>query len=165
MDYKTWYESISKHFRSKGAKRAVNIADKALVYVIAAAYLLVLAWLAISGDERLWRMGAVPLFTFALVSTIRIKVNSPRPYELYDIDPVIPKDTSGKSMPSRHLASAVIIACALTWLNPAWGIPSFIASAIVACTRIIGGVHFPRDIAAAIAISLACGLIGFAILP
>lgn len=165
MDYESWYESISRPFRSENAARMVEAVDKALVYVVAAAYIIVLIWLAITGDGRLWRVGVVPLFAFALVSFIRQKVDAPRPYELYPIDPIIFKDTRGESFPSRHVASAVIIACAFAWLNPVLGVLGFVASIVIAATRLIGGTHFPRDVAAAFAISLACALVGFVLIP
>ena len=111
------------------------------------------------------RFLAVPAIAFALVSYLRNRWDAPRPYELYDIDPIIHKDTEGRSMPSRHVASAVIIACALAWVHLDWGVLAFVVSAIVSFTRIVGGVHFPRDIAAAWGISLACGILGFAIIP
>lgn len=165
MNYERWYETISAPFRSEPATRLVNVADKALVYLIAAAYIIMLAWLAISGDPRLWKELLVPALTFVLVTVVRRRIDAPRPYELYAISPIIFKDTRGESFPSRHLASAVIIACALAWINPVLGVLGFIASAIVAATRLIGGVHFPRDIAASIAISVVCGLVGFVIIP
>lgn len=165
MGYQSWYETISAPFRSTSASSFVNILDKALVYIVAAAYVVALAVLAFSGDTRFWRALIVPAATFAIATALRRFIDAPRPYELYSIDPVIFKGTRGKSMPSRHLASAVIIACALAWLNPIVGAVAFIASAVVAFTRIVGGVHFPRDIAAAALLSLACGLIGFILIP
>lgn len=165
MDYERWYERISAPFRGEAASRTINVLDKALVYLVAAAYAASLAWLAVSGDARLWRAILVPAITFALITVMRAALDKPRPYEACDIDPIIRKDTAGKSLPSRHLASAVIIAYALAWLDPAWGVAAFAASAVVAFTRIVGGVHFPRDIVAAVVVSLACGAIGFSLIP
>ena len=165
MNYETWYERVSAPFRSAAAARAVNVLDKALVYVVAATYIVALAVLLFTGDARFWRALIVPAITFALVTIVRAALDFPRPYEEHAIDPIIHKDTRGKSLPSRHLSSAVIIACALSWLNPVLGVLAFIASVIVAFTRLVGGVHYPRDIVAAIAISLACGCIGFLIVP
>lgn len=165
MDYQTWYERISAPFRSNAASRAINVLDRALVYVIAAVYIVTLVYLFATGDGRFWRALIVPAITFALVTFARIAINAPRPYELYAIDPIIHKDTIGKSMPSRHLASAVIIACALAWLHPVGGLIAFVACAVVAFTRLVGGVHFPRDIIAAIAVSALCGIIGFVLVP
>ncbi len=165
MDYQAWYERISAPFRGEAAVRAVNVLDRALVYLIAAAYIIAFVYLAATGDSRFWRALIVPAVTFALVTVARKALNAPRPYELHDIDPIIHKDTRGKSLPSRHLASAVIIACALAWLNPFAGALAFAACVVVAFTRLVGGVHFPRDIAAAIAVSALCGLVGFVLIP
>lgn len=165
MNYERWYANISAPFRSVSAKRALTVLDKGLVYAIAALYLVTLAYLAFIADVRFWRALIVPGATFALVTVLRAVLDKPRPYEEHAIDPIIKKDTHGKSLPSRHVASAVIIACTLAWLNPPLGVAAFAACFIVAFTRIVGGVHYPRDVIASLAISLAAGLTGFVLIP
>lgn len=165
MDYQSWYERISAPFRSEASIRAINVLDKALVYVIALAYIVTLVYLAVTGDPRFLRTLIVPAVTFAVVTISRMLINAPRPYEEHPIDPIVVKETRGKSLPSRHLASAVIISFALAWLNPLCGALAFIASAAVAFTRIVGGVHYPRDVIAAIIVSLVCGFLGFIVIP
>ena len=165
MDYANWYENISRPFRGPTAARALNVLDKGLVYLIAAGYITMLVYLAVTGDVRVWRAALVPAVTFAIVTIVRARLDAPRPYEAERIDPIIRKDTHGKSCPSRHVASAVIIACAITWINVPTGIAAFVACAIVAFTRVVGGVHYPRDVAFAIALAAACGLIGFLLIP
>ena len=166
MYYPDWYKNVSASFRSEMAEQAILILDRALVGFIALAYVVATIFLLATGDTlKAVRMIVVPGLTFALVTYLRNRWNAPRPYELYDIDPIIPKATQGKSMPSRHISSAVIIACALAWLHMDWGVLAFAASAVLAFTRIVGGVHFPRDVAVAAAISLVCGIIGFVIIP
>ena len=161
MDYTQRYERISRPFRTAGATRALNAVDRALVYVFAVAYIVLLALLAIQGDARIVRAVIVPAITFALVSALRLAINRPRPYEACAIDPLVEKDTHGKSMPSRHMASAVVIACTFLWVCPAAGIALLAGCACIALTRVIGGVHYPSDIAAAAAIGLACAAIGY----
>ena len=165
MDYPIWYNKVSAAFRGEAAQTAVNALDRALVYVVAAIYLIALAWLALNGDSRFFRAAAVPALVFAAVSIARAIIDAPRPYELFDIDPIIRKNTKGRSMPSRHVASAFIIACALAWLYAGWGAIAFGAGLVVAFTRIVGGVHFPRDVIAAIVVSTVCGFVGFARVP
>ncbi len=166
MNYPNWYRNISEPFRTEIAEQAIIVLDKALVAIIAVAYVVSIALLVVQGDPlRAARMVIVPAITFFLVSYLRIWWNAPRPYELYDIDPIIHKDTRGKSMPSRHIASAVIIACALAWVHLDWGAVAFAACVVVAFTRIVGGVHFPRDVAVAVAIALVCGIVGFVVIP
>ena len=166
MHYPDWYAKVSSPFRDDIAVQTINVLDRGLVVAIAAIYVIATAFLLFTGDIlRALRVIAVPAATFALVTYLRERLNMPRPYELYDIDPIIVKDTHGKSMPSRHVASAVIIAFALAWVHLDWGVVAFVASAVTAFTRIIGGVHFPKDVAAAIALSLACGFVGFVLIP
>ncbi len=114
---------------------------------------------------RFWKTLLVPAISFVLVSVVRARINAPRPYESFDIDPLIKKDTRGKSFPSRHLFSAAIIACTLWWLSPIWGALAFIACIVVAFCRIVGGVHFPRDIAGAFVFAFACAFVGFILIP
>lgn len=147
------------------AARAVNLIDKGLVIVIAAIYIVMAGFFAFTLDPRIIKFALVPAATFAVVTLVRAYINAPRPYELFDIDPIIAKDTHGLSMPSRHVASAVIIACAITWITVPGGIAALLASVLVAAARIVGGVHFPRDVFAAMAISAAFGAIGFAVVP
>ena len=168
--YPNWYEHISAPWRGRPqAARMLNALDKGLVAIIAVAYVGVLAWLlarfAAQGDMRFWRALLVPAISFVLASALRKAINAPRPYEKYAIDPLIKKDTHGKSFPSRHLFSAAIIACALWWTSPALGAPAFAACLVVAFCRIVGGVHFPRDIVGAFAFALAFGAIGFILIP
>lgn len=166
MSYPEWYKAISESFRNELAEQAIIVMDKALVAIIAVVYIVSIVLLVVAGDLlRAIRMVVVPAITFALVSYLRNSWNAPRPYDIYNIDPIIHKDTVGKSNPSRHVASAVIIACALAWLHLDWGVVAFAASAVVAFTRIVGGVHFPRDVAMGAGIALACGIIGFVIIP
>lgn len=166
MSYPEWYRKISESFRGEIAEQAIIVMDKALVAIIAVVYIASIVMLIVSGDTlRTIRMVVVPAITFALVSYLRNRWDAPRPYDIYKINPIIHKETVGKSNPSRHIASAVIIACALAWLHLDWGVIAFAASAAVAFTRIVGGVHFPRDVAMGAGIALACGIIGFVIIP
>ena len=166
MNYPEWYRRISAPFREEIAVQAINVLDRALVVAIAAIYGIAIVVLIATGNAfGALRVIIVPAITFALVSYLRDRYDAPRPYELYDIDPIIVKDTRGKSMPSRHVASAVIIAFALAWIHLDWGVLAFVACAIVVFTRIVGGVHFPKDVISAAALSLACGFIGFVLIP
>ena len=165
MNYIRWYDKISSHFRGETAVTTINLLDKALVYIIAAIYVFLIAFLFATHDSGLVRVIIVPAITFVAVTVLRTWLDYPRPYDLYDIDPIIVKSTKGKSMPSRHVASAVAIACAITYVHLDWGAIAFTACAIVAFTRIVGGVHFPRDVVAAIVIAGAIGFIGFFLIP
>ena len=165
MFYPDWYKQISASFRGEASIAAINMFDRMLVFAIAIAYAVMLIILIASADLRFIKAILVPAVTFGLVTYIRARIDAPRPYDLYDIDPIVVKHTHGLSFPSRHVASAMIIACALAWIHLDWGVLGFIACGVVSFTRIVGGVHFPKDVAAGIIISAICGLIGFVIIP
>ena len=69
--------------------------------------------------------------------------------------PVITKDTHGRSFPSRHVFSAFIIAFTVLICSPSasplWftGILLAVIAAIIACVRVISGVHFISDVVGA----------------
>lgn len=168
--YPAWYARVSAPFHGNpDAPRILNALDKGLVGIIALAYIGTLVWLAFlavtAGDTRIWKAFLVPAISFVLVSLFRKAVNAPRPYEVFDIDPLIKKDTHGRSFPSRHLFSAAIIAFALWWVNPVFGLIALIACVVVGFCRIVGGVHFPRDIASAFIFAIIFALIGFILIP
>jgi membrane-associated phospholipid phosphatase len=166
MNYVDWYRRISAPFRSAIAREVIVVADKALVLFIAVAYFASIVLLFVRGEVlAAVRVVLVPAITFALITYLRDRWNTNRPYEDFDIDPIIQKDERGRSMPSRHVSSAVIIACALAWQHMDWGALAFAACAVVAFTRIVGGVHYPRDVAVGAAIALVCGFLGFVIIP
>lgn len=169
-NYPQWYARVSALFRGNpNAPRILNALDKGLVGIIALAYIGMLAWLAFlaatAGDTRIWKALLVPAISFVLVSVFRKAVNAARPYEVFDIDPLIKKETRGKSFPSRHLFSAAIIAFALWWVNPVFGRIALIACVVVGFCRIVGGVHFPRDIAGAFIFAIIFALVGFILTP
>lgn len=160
--YTDFYERISAPFRrSERATAALSVLNKLLVWATAAAFLGLAAWLALHQDARIIRYLAVCALSFAGATALRSALNRPRPYELYPIEGLIKKDTKGKSFPSRHLFSASVISCALLWVNVPAGTACFAATAILAVIRVVGGVHFPRDVIAGIALGLACGVMGF----
>lgn len=164
--YARWYGHITRSFREHPTRvRWLNFADKALVYLIAAIYLGILVAMAVTADARFVRMALVPAVAFVLCTAIRAGVNAPRPYERCTIQPLIHKDTHGKSFPSRHIASAAVISCAIGWLSPIGGVAAFAGTAIVCYCRIVGGVHFPRDVVGALALAIVCGIVGFVLIP
>jgi membrane-associated phospholipid phosphatase len=164
--YSETYEKISAPLRAhpRGV-RAIVVTDKVLVAVVALGYVGALIWLAIGGDARFLRVLLVPAISFAAMSATRAVINAPRPYEADGIDPLIKKDTQGKSFPGRHVFSAAVIACALAYLQIGWGITAFVATAVIAIVRVVGGVHYPRDVIAGAVLGILCGIIGFVLIP
>lgn len=67
----------------------------------------------------------------------------------------------GLSFPSRHAASAAVIALAGWYVNPNLGGMLTIVCAAICLVRVLAGVHHPRDVLAGVALALAAGGIGF----
>lgn len=103
----------------------------------------------------------VPLFVFVLVTFLRRWMNAPRPYTRYNIRPLIVKEKTGESFPSRHTLSAAIIAMAWLYADVRMGIFLWLLTVLLAMTRVMAGVHFVRDVLAAALISAVLGYIGF----
>ena len=130
-----------------GCAAAVRWANRLLPAVVYTAYCGLLGFLALTGDARLGRAAAVPAAVFVLGSLLRRRLAAPRPYEVYDIQPLVARDRGGDSFPSRHLFRAGAIALAFWYICPAAGAAMWAVAALLAPARVLAGVHFPRDVA------------------
>lgn len=161
------YETMTRPFRENpdAALWLVRI-DKALTVLGYVAYPLLLAVVAAGG---LWatlaRFVVVPAAGFIALSAFRSFYDAPRPYEALSIDPLIRKDTVGRSFPSRHAFSLMMISCSWFAYSMPVGIVLIVCSFMLACVRVIGGVHFPRDVVAGALFAVFCALIGYVLLP
>lgn len=105
-----------------------------------------------------WRVLVGPAIGFALETGLRAKINAPRPYEALAIDPLIKKDTKGKSFPSRHAFSIFVIATCWLAYSPWIGVALMLAGVVLGWIRVLGGVHYPRDVVAGAALGIVVGL-------
>lgn len=137
--------------------KLLNVLNKALTYIIFAAYPAMLIYLFAVKREKLLMAVVVPAASFVLLSIFRRAVNFPRPYEVYEMPPVIPKKTNGKSFPSRHVFCVAIIGMTALYAfeTPIAGIVILIIAVLMALLRVFSGVHFPRDVIA----GFLCGVI------
>jgi membrane-associated phospholipid phosphatase len=109
-------------------------------------------------DPFLWQAIAIPAVFFVLLSVFRKWVNRPRPYEAMEIVPLLKKESSGASFPSRHVFSAFMIALTFFAVAP-WGALLIIPAVLLAIVRVIGGVHYPSDVIVGAGIALVASLI------
>lgn len=161
------YEVISRMFHEdRNAALWLIWTNKVLTAIGYVSYALLLALVALDAAwAMLVRFVVVPALGFFVLSKFRSRFDAPRPYEVLDIDPIIIKDTQGRSFPSRHIFSMMMIAC--SWI--AWDVPIGIVLGVCCCVmaiiRVIGGVHFPRDVVAGACFAIACALIGYVLIP
>lgn len=157
------YTRLSAPFRPyAGAIRAVNRLLTLSVYI---AYPALLLFLLLTRDPRLLRAVITPGVAFVALTLLRKWCNAPRPYEVLDITPLIPKDTRGNSFPSRHVFSVFVIDMAFWWVFPPLGGVFLAVGVLIALIRVIGGVHFPRDVLSGAVMGAACGAVGFWLIP
>lgn len=103
----------------------------------------------------------VPALSFILLSAFRYFYNAPRPYEELQIEPLIEKDTKGKSFPSRHVFSAFLIASVVWSISKAWGVFYYGIAAMIGISRVIGGVHYVKDVMAGSIAGILLWSVGF----
>ena len=137
--------------------------------VTVAVYLLypaLLGLLLYTKNDGLVPAIVIPGVSFILLSIWRDRINKPRPYEVFEMEPVINKKTSGHSFPSRHIFCMFLIAVTVFYFYPLAGILIGLVGAALAVNRVIGGVHFIKDVVAGALVGIGCGVVGFyVILP
>lgn len=133
--------------------------NRGLTYAGYALYPLLLVLVGFADASSLCWFVLVPGVSFALLSLVRARINAPRPYEVLDIEPLIHKDTRGKSFPSRHVFSIFVIAMAWLAFVPPVGAVLLVLSVLMAVLRVVGGVHWPRDVVAGALCGMAAGAI------
>ncbi len=127
------------------------------------AYPLLLLYLFLTKDAMRIRAVFVPAISFVSLSFVRKWINRKRPYETFEMPPVIPKKTKGNSFPSRHVFSSAMIAMTFLMVSPwSWlGVVFLGLSVILAAVRILSGVHYISDVLAGLLVAVICAMLGF----
>jgi len=163
---KEFYEKITAPYIKKPKLLlAARILNMGITLMTMAAYAGLLTALFILKDIRFVRVFLTPSASFLVVSAMREIIKTKRPYEVLKIKPLIPKDRKGGSFPSRHTYSMYVIAMTFFYVCKPVGIALFALGALMAYLRVIGGMHFPRDVIAGAAIGILSGVIGFYLIP
>lgn len=163
---KQQYEKISRPFRNEKASKWLNIVNTAITSIGYASYPLMLVYLFFTRFPiTALYATAVPASGFILLTVVRKAINRPRPYETLDINPIIKKDTRGNSMPSRHVFSMTIIAVTGFFINHFVGGVLIVLSIMLCFVRVVGGVHYPSDVAAGFLSAVAWGSVLYTVLP
>ena len=163
-NYQEWYRNISSKLTSHPTllflllsfNRLMTVAMP-LIYLT----LLVTTYLQLGLGQQVGVYVLIPASGFVILSLFRKKINHPRPYETWDISPLFEKDSSGQSMPSRHVFSATIISMACLHSSLPVGLACLLFSALLGLVRVLGGVHYPKDVLVGYACALMWGLLFF----
>ena len=156
------YEKRAEAIRKRPwALQLLRGGNKILTAVTYGDYILLLAAEAIRRDEKFFKVLLIPAAVFVLVTVFRKICNAKRPYELLDIEPLLKRNKAGQSFPSRHAFSIFMIAMAIGYVWRPGGILFLILGGLLAVIRVVGGVHFPRDVAAGAALGILAGILGF----
>lgn len=156
--YEQRYEQWAAPLRGRpGVVRALNIVNRGIVVVFYGAFALLLGWACVSDPWRLAPLVGVTAVGFVAVSFFRRRFNAPRPYECCAIAPLIARDGAGKSFPSRHAFSAFAIAASWFAASAPIAVVLLVAAVVLAVCRVLGGVHFPRDVVVGALIGSATG--------
>ncbi|WP_261045725.1 phosphatase PAP2 family protein [Streptococcus mitis] len=163
-NYQEWYEHMAGKIGNKPFfLRLLRFFNRFMTIVMPMIYLTLLAttYLQEGLGKQVWIYLFIPASGFVILSFLRKKINSPRPYEVWEIVPLLDRDSPGQSMPSRHVFSATIISMACLHASLAVGVILLLLSAILGLVRVLGGVHFPKDVLVGYACGLVWGVIFF----
>lgn len=168
---KETYIKMTQPFRDNPPMaKGLHMANKLCTGIMYLSYPILLVYLFLFGKYSsyfsFWKALLVPAISFVLLSVGRALINRPRPYETFEIPPVIPKDTKGNSFPSRHVFSATMIAMTFLLMSPwSWlGVVFLCVSVLLAVIRVVSGVHYISDVVAGIVVAIAAAIVGYLII-
>ena len=163
-NYQEWYNHIAGKIENKPIfLRLLRAFNRFMTVVMPIVYLTLLTTIYFRegfGKQVLIYV-FIPASGFVILSLLRKKINAPRPYEVWEIIPLLDRDSPGQSMPSRHVFSASIISMACLHASLSVGLILLILSAILGLVRVLGGVHYPKDVLVGYACGLVWGVIFF----
>lgn len=157
-NYQEWYGHVVANIKNKPFHLSLlRTFNRFMTVVMPIVYLTLLAttYLQEGLEKQVWIYVFVPASGFVILSLLRKKINAPRPYEEWDIKPLLDRDSPGQSMPSRHVFSATIISMACLHASLTIGMACLTLSAFLGFVRVLGGVHYPKDVL----VGYACGLL------
>ena len=157
-NYQEWYDHIAGNIGNKPFLLSLlRTFNRFMTVVMPMIYLTLLAttYLQQGLGKQVGIYLFIPASGFVILSFLRKKINAPRPYEVWEIIPLLDRDSPGQSMPSRHVFSATIISMACLHASLSVGVILLVFSALLGLVRVLGRVHFPKDVV----IGYICGLV------
>ncbi len=163
-NYKEWYDHIAGNIENKPFLLSLlRTFNRFMTVVMPIVYLTLLAttYFQKGFGKQVLIYVFVPASGFVILSLLRKKINAPRPYEVWEIVPLLDRDSPGQSMPSRHVFSATIISMACLHASLSVGVILLVLSVLLGLVRVLGGVHYPKDVLVGYACGLVWGVIFF----
>ena len=163
-NYQEWYDHIASKIENKPIfLRLLRTFNRFMTVVMPMIYLTLLAttYLQQGLGKQVLIYVFIPASGFVILSFLRKKINAPRPYEVWEIVPLLDRDSPGQSMPSRHVFSATIISMACLHASLSVGVILLVLSALLGLVRVLGGVHYPKDVVVGYICGLMWGMIFF----
>ena len=163
-NYQEWYDHIAGKIENRPIfLRLLRAFNRFMTIVMPMIYLTLLAitYLKQGLGKQVGIYLFIPASGFVILSLLRKKINAPRPYEEWAIKPLLDRDSPGQSMPSRHVFSATIISMACLHASLSVGVILLVLSVFLGLVRVLGGVHYPKDVLVGYICGLVWGVIFF----
>ena len=163
-NYQEWYNHIAASIENKSFFLSLlRTFNRFMTVVMPIIYLTLLAitYLQQGLGKQVLMYVFIPASGFVILSFLRKKINASRPYEEWDIKPLLDRDSPGQSMPSRHVFSATIISTSCLHASLTMGMICLTLSAFLGLVRVLGGVHFPKDVVVGYICALVWGVLFF----
>ena len=163
-NYQEWYDHIAGKIKNNPLFLSLlRTFNRFMTVVMPIVYLtlLVATYFQEGLGKQVLMYVFIPASGFVILSLLRKKINAPRPYEEWDIKPLLDRDSPGQSMPSRHVFSATIISMACLHASLTMGMICLTLSAFLGLVRVLGGVHYSKDVVVGYICALVWGVIFF----
>lgn len=144
---------------NNSCKQILRVIYKFLPLLVFIGYPLLIGYVFFYKSDGFFKVVLVPLGVFLFVTALRKLINRQRPYEKYGIESVFNKNTKGQSLPSRHTASAFVIAMTFLYVNVYIGIATLIIACFIGLSRVLAGVHYVVDVLCGAGISVVFGIV------
>ena len=164
---RTEYVKMTKKLKAKpGLLKACIVANKVGPWVYGVLYGLFILLLAPLSPMAAVRALLVPVGSFFLVQLVSNLLVYPKPYEKFGVEPAIPEDKAdGHSIPCKqaywYTMIAFVFLFMLTFPYRLIGVVLLVGAAVLSAIRVIGGLHFTRDVIIGIVLALIFAYVGF----
>ena len=142
FDIKNTIDFFNRH---EFLKKSIIFCDIFTTKLVTFGFYALLAFLIVSMDKRVFTVALIPLLTFGITIFIRNKLNYPRPFQTLGFTPLV-SHAIGNSCPSGHASSSATISMAFYYIYPPIGFFFIFVTIVICFTRVLAGVHYPKDV-------------------